>query len=105
MFPAVKNLAGRPPALTGLVGRADAPEEEDAGDGPKNVKCFVEGSEYGITVDLNKFNSCTALQDSLLNKLGGKNVIYQDSEGDMILLCDEQWDYFCSRARRLFIKH
>lgn len=77
------------------------------GDGEKEthrVKCFVEGSPFGVSVDLSRFNSTQELRESLLSVTEGTSVVYQDKDGDMILLGDESWPFFLHSVRRMYIR-
>ncbi|GJP67065.1 hypothetical protein CLOP_g23936, partial [Closterium sp. NIES-67] len=68
------------------------------------VKCFVEGSPFGVSVDLSRFQSTQELREALLSVTEGSSVVYQDREGDMILLGDESWEFFLKSVRRMYIR-
>lgn len=78
------------------------PEAED--EGRSQVKCFVEESPYGVVVDLSHYKSTQHLKNALLDATNGRLIVYQDKDGDMILLGDEDWLFFLKNVRRIFIR-
>jgi hypothetical protein len=68
------------------------------------VKCFVEESPYGVVVDLSQYTSTQQLKHALLSATLGRLVVYQDNDGDMILLGDEEWSFFLKTVSRIYIR-
>eukprot|EP00245_Coleochaete_scutata_P010733 TRINITY_DN3846_c0_g1_i1.p1 TRINITY_DN3846_c0_g1~~TRINITY_DN3846_c0_g1_i1.p1 ORF type:complete len:1004 (-),score=258.93 TRINITY_DN3846_c0_g1_i1:1038-4049(-) len=91
-------------ALTELAPAGLAELGGGSGQGGNRVKCFVEGSPYGVSVDLSRFGSTDELRLALLSATEGTTVVYQDAEDDMILLGDETWEYFLQKVRKMFIR-
>eukprot|EP00850_Spirogloea_muscicola_P012398 SM000080S22913 [mRNA] locus=s80:34525:40375:- [translate_table: standard] len=86
---------------------SDEGPRSDGGDGTQQghrVKCFVEGSPFGVSVDLSRFHSTNELREALLSVTEGTSVVYQDKDGDMILLGDESWEFFLSSVRKMYIR-
>ena len=55
-------------------------------------------------MDLSRFNSTQELRESLLSVTEGTSVVYQDKDGDMILLGDESWSFFLQSVSRMYIR-
>eukprot|EP00850_Spirogloea_muscicola_P016650 SM000136S00196 [mRNA] locus=s136:381091:387600:- [translate_table: standard] len=86
---------------------SDEGPRSDGGDGTQQghrVKCFVEGSPFGVSVHLSRFHSTNELREALLSVTEGTSVVYQDKDGDMILLGDESWEFFLSSVRKMYIR-
>ncbi|GAQ81897.1 B3 DNA binding domain containing protein [Klebsormidium nitens] len=86
----------------GLGLRIGPPESEE--EQRPQVKCFVEESPYGVVVDLSQYKSTQQLKNALLDATHGRLVVYQDKDGDMILLGDEEWSFFLKTVSRIFIR-
>eukprot|EP00271_Cylindrocystis_brebissonii_P010899 TRINITY_DN27369_c0_g1_i1.p1 TRINITY_DN27369_c0_g1~~TRINITY_DN27369_c0_g1_i1.p1 ORF type:complete len:447 (-),score=82.68 TRINITY_DN27369_c0_g1_i1:643-1797(-) len=97
---------GFPFGETGGAMNPFAPRSSEAeGGGPQlRVKCFVEGSPYGVSVDLGRFSSTSQLRCALLAVTEGTSVVYQDKDGDMVLLGDETWEFFLHAVRKMYIR-
>ena len=92
------QTASQGPAMSGDTTGGGGGEEG------QRVKCFVEGSPFGVSVDLSRFSSTQELREALLSVTEGSSVVYQDKEGDMILLGDESWEFFLKSVRRMYIR-
>lgn len=87
------------PGLGLRIGPPESEEEERS-----QVKCFVEESPYGVVVDMSQYKSTQQLKNALLDATRGRLVVYQDRDGDMILLGDEEWSFFLKTVSRIFIR-
>lgn len=72
--------------------------------GLKSIKCSMEGQRDPFAVPLAEFQSTTELKSRLLELTKGRDIVYKDKEGDMVLLDNQNWDFFSNSVQEMLIR-
>ena len=72
--------------------------------GLRSIKCSMEGQRDPFAVPLADFQSTTELKSRLLELTKGRDIVYKEKEGDMVLLDNQNWDFFTTSVQEMLIR-